>query len=147
MKRANCYFRQGHIYMAPQNVTVSGFGITGEPYRAVSVDTDTPDVIGNTLQGILDASKEGVPDPGKGKTLAVELYRLAGVRSYRTFSEGTLLCTVYVDNENAIHFVPERNVGPKEGYIPISDSEIVLAHDSTASEIGTALLSAFEKAE
>lgn len=148
MKRASCYLRQGTIYMGAVHVTKAGFGITGEPYHAVSVNTASPNVIGDSLQEILDASREGVPDPTEKKqSFSGKLYKMAGVKGYKSFARGALLCSVYVDNENTIHFVPFRNLGQRGGFGVIADRELLLAHNSATSEIGATLLSAFERAE
>lgn len=141
MRSATSYQRLDAIYIHSNAQTTCGVWLAVAPFTKLAADVSTEE-LGKAVEQALDASRIGIEHPSNWDTIDCPLPELAGVKSWATFMRNAR-CTNIKEMNEYIELTPNRNLGPSEGYEPISEAKIVLtlkSHD----RIGFALLSAFE---
>jgi hypothetical protein len=142
MQHATAIERRGRIFVRADSKTVHGLWIQSDP--VLEVDPHNPAELGRAVLSALAGSKEGVAHPSIWEGVPDRLPELAGVKSSNTFYASTR-CVVIKCQSDCVTFTPYRNLGAKEGHEPLTGKDRTSSLDS--SEIGTALLSAFQDAE
>lgn len=145
MKCATVYKRKEYLYFHPRAKTEVGVWIAIPPFHAL-VSSASPLQKGDILRQMLYESREGVEHPTQWGNLSEPLYKLAGVKTWGTFAKITKCCEVEYEGDE-IRFIPHRNLGPKEGFVPI-ESQVMIANSSLSNEeIGLMVDAALEKCE
>jgi hypothetical protein len=101
---------------------------------------------GEAIFEALDASHEAVPHPTNWNGLLSPLLELAGVKSWATFMRSAKCLNVEAEDER-LTIIPQRNLGPKEGYESLSEKTIEFPLGSRPEEIGAALEEAFARCQ
>lgn len=142
--KAGAYLRRNRIIAHSESVTVAGVGIVSQPVFELATDNVVD--LGVAILEALQHSKSGVPHPAQtewGK-IGEPVLKAARVRSWRALVTSAKYVQVRIEPDCVV-FTPTRNLGPKDGFTELSGRERSSA--PTASEVGTALLAAFEDAE
>ena len=137
MKAATAYKRGNALYLHSSSKTTAGVWIATPPFT--KVDTDA--LASSKGEAILQAiwgSQEGVPHPTNWKTLIDPLLALAGVKSWGTFMKNAA-CVGVESDAARLRLIPNRNLGPKEGFEPLLASALDLSCQAAPDEIGMAL--------
>jgi hypothetical protein len=79
--------------------------------------------VGHRINAALEASKIGVPHPTDFSSRVRPLLAAANARNYSSFVKNTFLVIV-IRERNRITFLPTRNEGAREGFVPIYDKAI-----------------------
>lgn len=145
MKCATIYKRKDHLYFHPSARTEMGVWIAIPPFQALEGHA-SPLQKGELLRQMLHESWEGVEHPKKWGSLLDPLYRLAGVKTWGTFAKTATCCEVEYEGDN-IRFIPHRNLGPKEGFVPIESQVMIAISSLSDEEIGLMVDAALEKCE
>jgi hypothetical protein len=142
MPHVSAYEWHGRIFLHPDSKTKSGFWVASEPVSRF--DPGNPIELGRGILCALAGSKEGVPDPSIWADLCAPLLKFAGARSYAAFF-GSARCVSIEIRDDGVAFMPKRNLGSRDGYQSIQGKD--RTSPANVSELGSALLSAFQDSE
>jgi hypothetical protein len=147
-KYASVYKRNNSFDFRTFSETSVGVLIcSGEP---ISCDINTPtNELGSSIIKILSESRNNVPHPkdaAEWKALNDSYLKIFNAKSISAAMKGVLTCSIREEGE-FITFRPFRNMGAKNGFVPIQEKEIKIPSDSCMEEIGNTLLKAFLSCE
>ena len=137
MQRIVIYQRKNRLFAWPSSKTVQGLWINSGPAISLAAD-EKPENIGVVVDAALDQSESGVAHPTAWVGGIEPLLSEAGVKTYKTFVNGTLSVSVEREGQS-ISFVPTANLGHQQGFAPIADKKVTLGQPTT-EEIGRQLL-------
>ena len=120
--------------------TTDGVWILGEPCKRF--DTATSAELGTGILEVLEGSLTGVPHPTRWQGLFSPVLELAGVKSWKTFSEGAQCVGMKLDG-NVLSLTPTEHEGHRYGFVPKEDATVEV-EVGDVSEIGRAILKALE---
>lgn len=144
-KLVSVYQRKGQLVLCPSNLTTEELWITGGPARRLDVDSAIHEK-GAVVRQSLSDSRNGVPHPTQSGGMFDPVLKLAGVRSWKTFVNGTRLVAV-TEEEGQITVVPTRNGGAREGFFDLGPKTVTLGSGATDEELGAAVDAALALAE
>lgn len=141
-KLVGIYEVKGSLLVSTYHRTGAGYWILA-PGLVTSVAKGRLAELENAVLASLDHSLSGLPDPPRGANLAASLLRAAGVPSWRSFAKiAKSVAVELVDGR--IEVTPDRNLGAKEGFVPMLDSATSLTPGEPG--LGQAIMSALEAA-
>jgi hypothetical protein len=143
MKKATAYKHGDSLYVHALSKTTAGIWMLSQPVVSCSVSEDAV-VVGRHLTDALNGSRENIPHPSSWKGVFDPVLQLAGIKSISTFNKAAKCVDIESDGAEAA-LVPTRNLGPDDGFEPISG----LAQRASLNDplkLGTALLKALEDA-
>ncbi|WP_342249409.1 hypothetical protein [Sphingomonas sp. OTU376] len=121
IQSAVAYSANGKIIVAPVVRTTTGLGLEVDPgvYPAVAAD------IALAIEDALAKSAVvvGHPQQSEWKGFFKPFQDAAGVRSHAAFMKAAQRVSIRVV-DNQIKITPQRNLGSKEGFAPISDAAV-----------------------
>jgi hypothetical protein len=145
---AAAYKWPDRIVISPVHKT-KGPSIIGAPWFKLAGDV-LAEEIGLTVLDALNNAKSDLPLPDfrgeEYKMLNKERYKAAGVKSEREYMQFSKYVSISRD-ESSIYLNPTRNNGThgdQRGYVDLPD-KIVIKNSSSATEIGEALIEAWDK--
>ena len=147
MKQAQIFQRKGDLFILPSCQTTDGVWMGVDP--VVRLDENAShETLGEAILRAITSSKQGVPHPLDWNIPTTSLFQLAGVKSCNEFERNAKHITVQVDDK-AMRITPWRNLGPGRGFGPLVPTmdEILVAADSSTSEIGVALNEALKRCQ
>jgi hypothetical protein len=103
MKACEVFVKGKRAFAFTQNTTASGLGVTTGPM--FNVAADDPAELGDAIRKCLEASSAGVPDPEDFKSLAKEMIRFAGERSWKSFTTGAAMSAIW-DDGSQLKIIP-----------------------------------------
>jgi hypothetical protein len=149
---ASLYRRSGSILIESKSRNVDGIYEATPPFLRVPADSE-PEDIGRAVLQALAESKEGIPNPWRDAEYRRRnrsgwwpLIEVAGVKSWRTFVKGAVHVSV-LRTGNLVKFEPSRNLGPKEGFVPLANAPEPVADAANLFEIGQRALAALDLAK
>ena len=141
---ASAYMTTGQLVIHSCSRTYNDRGWYNQPVYHLAVESDATD-IGNRLRAALDASvwDSRTDDSQLSPHPAVVA---AGFKSWDALQKNSRLVNIDTD-KLSISMTPCRPAkrGEGRGFIALDDADVQVRWDSTDSEIGDALLSAFER--
>jgi len=140
MKQAIAYRRRSKVYIHASSQTVENVWILDNPVLCIESDSDIRG-IGNAVQDALNGSRQGVSHPVSWSGIFMPVLKLAGIKSWKTFSKSSQCVQIERENDTII-FIPTENGGSKEGYRPLLNQKIT---SSVHGEIGLDLLETFKR--
>ena len=140
MKCGTVYCRKDVLFAHANSQTTDGVWILTEPCKRVH--GETPCEIGEALLRILQGSKTGVPHPTSWGGGFAPMLKLAGVKSWRTFTKSTRCVEVALE-EALVKLTPTQNMGPGKGFAHIPEATRT-APANDAAEVGNTLLEVIE---
>jgi hypothetical protein len=141
MKRATAYKRGDRILLHASSKTIDGVWVLTAP--VLTEDRNNSVRLGKAVLDALDGSKEGIDHPTSWTGVFDPVLRLAGVKSWNAFTRSAK-CVEIEFGTNQVTFVPTKNLGPKDGFEPLSTE--VRTSPPECNAVGMALLSAFAAA-
>lgn len=149
MKYANVTERAGLVFVQTTHQTTAGFGFIQDEFALVSISQLGE--MGSAVRSALASSRENVPLPSRevlSKFAARQraLLRAARVRSYKEFLCGSKMVSVRMD-EQQVTLVPWKNLGRRDGYVPVKDKDTVVPVSSPDVELGAAIIKSLADAE
>jgi hypothetical protein len=145
MKCATTYKRKGKIFFHSSSKTTAGVWIATGPFLSIE-DSEQSSKKGNYIKEVLKSSEEGITHPNSWENLFEPILNLAGVKSWSTFAKSAISCSIELENDE-LQFIPNRNLGPREGYEPIHERTLIVSFDTSIEKIGYMLDRAFEACE
>ncbi len=136
VRSAAAFRRNGRWIFHSDCKTTAGVWVASPPFLSSG---EIPAELGACVGQTLNGSTEGVPHPTEWGKLFSPALQLAGVKTWPAFVTGALLVEIEM-GVDTITLTPHRNVGPKEGFVPLESQVIILAASATPGEIGEALL-------
>ena len=137
MKHVSIYERNGEFYIQADSTTTVGLWVADGDCYTISVDSDY-DEIGKYLFVALNNSRADIPHPTELKewnNLTVPLLKAAKVKSWSTFSKGTKLIQVNMDND--IRISPTENkCSVKQGFVTKENNIITIPIEVSHAELG-----------
>jgi hypothetical protein len=142
MKVATAYRTADRFVFHASCRTKDGVWILCNPVFSVAEQDATK--LGDAVLRALDDSVDAIPHPDSWEEVFDSLFRVAGVRSWAAFSK-SVKCVEIGASGNRVSFAPTKNLGAKQGFVPIS----ARTKDSApvSLELGHALLAAFNACE
>ena len=141
MKCATIYKRKDKLYFHSSSRTTAGVWIATGPFLTLE-DREQPSTKGKFLKEVLGASVEEIAHPTSWGNLFEPILKLANVKSWATFAKSADCCHAELEG-NKLCFIPQRNLGPKEGYEPIRELTLLVSYNASLEELGVTLDSAF----
>lgn len=147
-KYCAAYQRKDKIHLAPYHVTEVGLLVLRPPFVNLDINIDNEE-LGNKLIEILNETKIGIHhpspfDPVERKEWSVQpLAHGFKMKSYKEFVRGNYCVRVKMDKKR-MSFMPSKNMGRKDGWRDLSESEIRIIANSTPELIGKTLRCAFD---
>jgi hypothetical protein len=146
MKTAHIYDYKGDWYFRPYAQTTAGVWI-GMASVVKLHDTMPRSDAGRAALVALNESKESIPHPADWGNLDDDpLLQAAGVKSWTIFMRSAK-CVTLDENNGRLKLMPQNNLGPKEGYVPIPKEAIELPLNSPPQHIGIALEDALARCQ
>jgi hypothetical protein len=145
MKAATVYRRSSALLLHSSSKTTAGLWIATAPFLRVESGSAQA-AKGEAALAVLNASQEGVPHPTNWSGLVAPLLELAGVKSWATFMKGAACLNLEVEGEQ-LKVIPNRNLGPKEGFEPVPENAVELPFPSSPGQIGAALEEALARCQ
>lgn len=145
MKRASVMEHGDSLYLHPFVKTKSGTWINTVPYIKVKSNC-IPAAKGKFALEVLDASREGVPDPSGLDDGAFAAFELAGVESWQTFLAQTKGLHVEADGI-LLRLIPLQFDAKDYGFAELAPKAIVLPIGAALQEIGVAIEEALRRCE
>lgn len=147
MGRLSVIQREGRLLLEPFDQTVTGVWISSSPVDTLP-QSATDAELGRVLLATLQHSKRAVPhpDPKEWPGLTKELYKAAGVRSWKALIRGATCCSVSKVGEK-LRFLPTENVGHREGFQGFDELAFNIPATSSHEVIGQAVRRALELAK
>lgn len=147
-KSAAVYRRGDHYFVHANSMTDAGFWIAAMPARLLPVSSSVEE-LGAVVADALAAGAVRVPTPSRDDYRAGQapLLEVARVRSWSTLQRSAALCNIW-QTGNAVLVEPTRNggnAGDDKGYHPLSDQSVAVSVEFTPSELGLAVVAAFER--
>jgi hypothetical protein len=144
MKKASAYQRENHIVLFAVSDTTAGVGIAAAPILRIERSSMTE--LGKAILAALEGSRQNVPHPTQDgwKEVAAPVLEIASVKSWNAFAKAAKNVDIRFDTDR-VSFIPTKNLGPK-GFVPLP-VEKVRTSAPTETELGLALIAAFEDAE
>lgn len=142
---ANAYMTADRLVIHSCSRTYNNCGWYNQPIYQLPVESDTTE-IGNRLRAALDASAwDSRMDDSQ--LLPHPVVVAAGFKSWDTLEKNSRLVNIDTD-KRSISMTPCRSAkrGEGQGFIGLDDDNVQIQWDSSDSEIGHSLLSAFERA-
>lgn len=113
--------RKNQIIAVAQKMTDSGLFLNAEPCLVVAAAEVS--AVGSAVSRCLDIYSTGAAHPQSWSDLEVALLRAAGVRSRIAFYREARLVNLGRQSDGCLRLVPTRNLGPKEGFVELAESE------------------------
>ena len=132
-KMCTVYERRGMLYLQASSQTEEGVWVLDGGVS--ELPSNAPDeTLGEAVRSALLQSK-GVPHPTRWDRLMEPLLASAGVKSWKTFVNGTRCVSVESEKRGwkLIHF---RNLGAKHGFEPVPSAEIDLPPGTNLADKG-----------
>jgi hypothetical protein len=131
--------------------TVSGFGISTEPYIQIAEDNTSDKAIADAIKAVIsnDDSKR-VVDPKNWAEYSKEFLKKTGLKSSKELNQSTTLCCMLRQENNNIVFIPTKHAEkPDEGFVNKSKDEpnIFVSVRASSEEIAEAFKLALSKCE
>lgn len=145
MKDAIVYRRNDGWYLHSSSQTTDGVWIATQPFLKLPPDADLS-AIGEAVMRAIDASRQSVPHPAAWNGLFQPMLQLAGAKSWATFVKGSM-CLRFEADDCVLLVTPTKNLGPKEGHLPLSDKVLRLPRGSTDEGVGAAVQEAIALCE
>ncbi|GAB4561699.1 MAG: hypothetical protein Tsb0020_09400 [Haliangiales bacterium] len=145
MKVATIDNRKGRWIIGGWSQTVDGAWIQDDEYYVLDEPIGIDEVVKN-LMAALSRSRLGIPHPQDFTNHMAPLLNAAGVRSWRSYVNGTKSTTVK-QVEEKITLTPMANHGPREGFSLLNDRMIEVAAPFTTPVLGQAILQALAACE
>jgi hypothetical protein len=129
-------------------MTDAGFWIASMPATLLPVNSSV-EVLGAVVADALAAGAVRVPTPSRDEYRALQapLLEVARVRSWSTLQRSAALCSIW-QTANTVLVEPTRNggnTGDDKGYHPLSDQSVTVPAEFSPSELGLAVVAAFER--
>jgi hypothetical protein len=147
-KSAGVYKRKNDFIIHPYSRTTVGLWIGSGSPISCNINSQANE-LGDTLTRALSESKTNVPHPkdaAEWKASNVPILKFFKAKSFSSAMKGAFYCNIE-DDGGILLFTPYRNMGAKNGFVPILEKEIKIPSDSCMEEIGNTLLKAFESCE
>lgn len=137
---ANVYSRRGRLFLATLSQTAGRYGLWFEagPHMVLDI-SDGPGALGNRLDEVLEASRQGLEYPADPESVEKPLLTSAGVKSWSTFVRNAQHCYVERD-EGTLRIVP--SVADSGGFRGLKEKTTTLPAGCSPEEVGRALLDA-----
>ena len=145
MKCATAYKRKEKIYFHSSSRTTAGVWIITGPFLSIE-DCAQPSDKGDCVKEVLKSSKEGITHPKSWGNLFEPILDIAGVKSWAVFVKSAMSCFIELENDE-LRFIPNRNLGPREGYKPIRERTLITSYNTPIENIGNMLDCAFKACE
>jgi hypothetical protein len=147
-KSAAVYRRGDHYFVHANSMTDAGFWIASMPAMLLPVSSSV-EALGAVVADTLAAGAVRVPTPSREEYRAVHapLLKVAGLRSWSTLQRSAALCNIW-QAANAVLVEPTRNggtAGDDKGYHPLSDQSVAVPAEFSPSELGLAIVAAFQR--
>lgn len=142
---ADVYERGGTYYIHGDAVTTKRMHATAEPFLALA-DSVSDDELGATVLEVIAATRFDVPhpSPAEERHLIDPLLRLAGVRSYRAFTQGARYVSISA-LEGRCRVYPSHYKA-RQGLLFAGEEEWVVLDDPPApAALGAAIRVALER--
>lgn len=137
MKAATVYQNGSVVCFHSSSKTTAGLWIATPPFLRVEPGSAVA-AKGEAVLEVLNASREGVPHPTSWGGLIAPLLELAGVKSWAAFMKNAACLNLEVLGER-LKVIPNRNLGPKEGFEPVPGDAVEIPFPSSPGEIGGVL--------
>ncbi|GAA4561503.1 hypothetical protein [Planotetraspora kaengkrachanensis] len=143
---ATVYQRGSVVLVSALARTVTGLLIETDPRSRFDEPVITND-LGLSVTAALAAFKLDMPHPDwKADDLPNKpLQKLAGVRSWRAFVQGTRCIGVHQDPDGTVIIQPYKNEGARQGFSPLDELEPFIA--PTTDALGAHVLQGLNNAE
>jgi hypothetical protein len=135
MKAATVYRRGGCIVVHSSSRTTSGFWIAAPPFLRLEETDSQPLALGDAIMAALTGSNSPVPPPLSWRGLLKPLLEQACVKSWETFVKNAHSVEVLFEN-NQFTIIPNRNLGPSEGFEPIDEKSVIVPVGISTTELG-----------
>lgn len=135
-KVAVMYLRRGTYLIHAQSTTIDGIGILWGHVTRAPIGTCAID-LGSMINTALNNSLSGVPHPLQGdwKDIPRPLFDAAAIQSWSAFVKGARCISIALESEGRVSLLPTRNLGARDGFVPLRDREVVLG-DSDPETLG-----------
>jgi hypothetical protein len=137
MASATIYQRNDGLYLHSDSRTTAGVLIATPPFLKLHLDASAIEK-GDAVIGALKASQDCLTHPNEWSGIFTPMLQLAGVTNWAAFMKKSLCVTIDLKRDH-ITFAPHRNLGPKEGYDPISTKAVQIRAESSPQTVGAAL--------
>ena len=146
MRRSvSIYQRKAKIIVAPMYKTTAGLYVEKPPVRILK-DNDLVGV-GEAVLAALEDYEEGLPMPDWRKVKIVPVVQNAlNMPSMSTFHRGLKGCSLDM-KDDIITIIPDRNKGPRDGLIPLSDKKLEAPVTDEPEIIGNLVKEGLSRAE
>jgi hypothetical protein len=141
-KSVSIYQRDGIVYVLASHQTKAGFWV--DDSNVVRLSVPVPMDMGRAVYTALAQSREGVPTPPPSAKLTGALLAAANISSWKTFAKSAKSVGIR-QNDDTIKITPYKNLGGKEGFVPMPDKVILMS--SSDESLGEAVIRAIEIAE
>ena len=123
-RAAVVYLVNHHLVIGASRRTATGLQLEVEP-RALQADANAEEVAASLLSALHASEPTAVP-PRDWKGVFDPFLRAAGVKNYKAFMAAAR--SVNVDEQDGEFVVtPNRNLGPREGFEPITSESLRLS--------------------
>jgi hypothetical protein len=144
-KVASAYGFADRLVLHSQGRTPSWIYVACEPYAKLSRDA-TAEEVGRAVRSVLEGYRPDAPQPADWKQVTTAFVRGLGAKSNKQIQESSICCGIR-DQEGQLVFEPTHNGGTSgdaKGFQPITQARVSVRADAPATEIGAALLRAFD---
>ena len=139
MARSAAVYRvNGKLIVAPIIRTTTGLGLEVDP-EVIDLEFG-PNALADSIKKALLASDRVVPHPAQDrwKGFFEPFQNAAGVRSYKAFMKDAECVSVRTTNDG-LKLTPQRNLGSKAGFEPVSDKVVMLEAEDYGAAATTVL--------
>jgi hypothetical protein len=143
MRAASVYRRDGAILVTSLSMTTVGYFVESPPQLRLDAGA-SPRQLGETVVTALAASRAGVR-PLARNDRSWPLLTVAGVRSARAFYAGTVKVEVE-QVEAGVTLRPQDNLGPREGFVDLSEVRLDSSVLDDPAELGRHVLAGLDQA-
>lgn len=126
-KRAAIYQKRGTIFVSASHRTQAGFWVEDDQVKTMTQPAASE--LEAAVRQALDRSQEKVPTPPPSVRFDRPLLKAANVSSWATFMKLSTHVDVCREGDE-LKITPYRNLGPKEGFEPQKEQQVVISSSS-----------------
>lgn len=142
---AGVILRRNRLWVHGCRQTVHGVLIASRPVVSLAVDASASE-IAMALREALASFRTGTEHPKDWSQHVDVIQEAMGAKSWNQWNRGALNCGVRCDCGQIV-FQPDRNAGPKAGFVPLTDRNISIPEDSDDETLVNALRTALSRCE
>jgi len=136
VQSAVAYSANGKIIVGPVNRTTMGVGLEVDPRVYLPIVSDLALGIKHALA--MSAKVVEHPSQGEWKGFFKPFLDAAGVRSYAAFMKDAKRVSICIV-DGQIKITPQRNLGSRQGFEPVSDAAVLIPLDDEQGAASTVL--------